>query len=126
MNMKSYANYSEKLNDLYDVKIDSVISIINREHYDNVMLQLPDGLKPIAKQLTDKIERKTKASVFIWLGSCFGFCDLPIRQAEQFFNELEKLENGGSRIRKKFAIIHFGHSVWPFGSVYDGMNIIEV
>ena len=42
-----------------------------------VCIQLPDGLKPKAKEIADEISSKTDAEVFIWMDSCFGACDVP-------------------------------------------------
>ena len=41
-------------------------------------VQLPDGLKPRANRIQEEIEGKTKANVIIWIGSCFGACDVPL------------------------------------------------
>ena len=43
-----------------------------------VCIQLPDGLKPKAREIQEYIEKNTSASVVIWLGSCWGGCDVPI------------------------------------------------
>lgn len=42
-----------------------------------MLIQLPDGLKPKAKEIKEYIESNTSAKVFIWMGSCFGSCDVP-------------------------------------------------
>ncbi len=48
-----------------------------------VCLQLPDGLKPKAKEIQDYLKQNTSAEIIIWAGSCFGSCDIP--------NGLEKI-----------------------------------
>lgn len=113
-------NYTNEIINVYNLKIKSLIAIIKKKDYAAILLQLPDGLKPAATYIADNIRRKTKAEVFIWLGSCYGFCDLPLRQAEQLFSEL------GKKNKIKSAVIHFGHSVWPFMGIVKGKNVIEI
>jgi diphthamide biosynthesis enzyme Dph1/Dph2-like protein len=60
-----------------------------------VCIQLPDGLKPKAKEIQDYIEKHSKAAVIIWAGSCYGACDCP---------DLEKLGVD--------LLIQWGHSEW--------------
>lgn len=80
----------------YDLELKRVVDKIKREKANLVCIQLPDGLKPKAKLIQDEIEKKTKAKVLIWAGSCFGACDIPL--------EIEKLGVD--------LLIQFGHSSW--------------
>jgi 2-(3-amino-3-carboxypropyl)histidine synthase len=89
----------------YNLEIEKVIGIIKREKAKRVLIQLPEGLKPQAIRLVNEIESKTKAQCLIWLGSCYGACDLP--------QGLEKL--------KIDLVIQFGHSSWP----YKNLKIIK-
>lgn len=82
------------MNDLYELEIGNIISKIKKEKARLVCIQLPDGLKPKAKQIQDKLEKETNAKIIIWTGSCFGACDLPIG--------LDKLGVD--------MLFHFGHS----------------
>ena len=77
-----------------DLQIDEVINKINKKGYRIVVIQLPDGLKPYATNICREIEAKTNATVFIWMGSNFGGCDIPIW--------LEKYNID--------ALFHFGHT----------------
>jgi len=61
----------------YDLELERVISIIKKKKAKLVCLQLPEGLKPLALQITNEIESKTKAKCLIWMNSCFGACDVP-------------------------------------------------
>ncbi len=83
----------------YDLELNRIISTIKEKNARKVCLQLPDGLKPKAKEITDAIVLQTDASVVIWAGSNFGACDLPL--------EVERLGVD--------LLVHFGHSEW----VYD-------
>ncbi len=61
----------------YDLELEKAVSEIKKQNAKTVLIQLPDGLKPKAKEIADIIESKTKAKVIIWLGSCYGACDTP-------------------------------------------------
>ena len=61
----------------YNLELEKSIKAINKQKAKLVCIQLPDGLKPKAKEIKEKIERQTNADVLIWLSSCFGGCDLP-------------------------------------------------
>jgi len=90
----------EELMQKYDLEIDRVIKTIKKEKAKLVLLQFPDGLKPIATNVAEILEKKTKAQILIWMGSCFGACDIP---------NVEHLKNP-----KIDLIIQFGHSEWKF------------
>ncbi len=61
----------------YDLEIDRIAKKIKEKNAKLVCLQLPDGLKQDATEIASEIEGKSKAKCLIWLGSCFGACDLP-------------------------------------------------
>lgn len=63
---------------MYDLEIDRVIEEISKNEYKSIMIHLPDGLKPKADEIVDKIESETDAECFIWFSSCFGNCDIPL------------------------------------------------
>jgi len=60
---------------MFNLDIDKAIKEI--KNGDRVCIQLPDGLKPEAGKIADRIEADTGAKVLIWAGSCFGACDIP-------------------------------------------------
>ena len=82
----------------YNLELEKVISVIKKEKAKIVCLQLPDGLKPKATDIAGFIETNTSAKCIIWLGSCFGACDLPI--------EIERIGID--------MLIQFGHAKWPY------------
>ena len=41
-------------------------------------IQLPDGLKQESHAMVDYLEKETGAQIMIWLGDCFGACDIPL------------------------------------------------
>ena len=80
----------------YELELEKVSEKIRQEKAKIVCIQLPDGLRPRAKELADKLEKETGAEIIIWQGSCFGACDLPIG--------LEKLGVD--------LLVQWGHSEW--------------
>jgi 2-(3-amino-3-carboxypropyl)histidine synthase len=81
----------------YDLELNKVINSVKKQRAKIVCLQLPDGLKPRALEIASEIEERSNAKCIIWLGSCFGACDVPL--------ELEKLNVD--------LLVQFGHSEWP-------------
>jgi len=88
----------QEINEIYDLEIDKIVKTINKEKINRVLLQFPEGLKPYSTTIADEIESKINIEIMIWMGSCFGACDVPL--------EVEKLGVD--------LIIQFGHSVWSF------------
>jgi len=82
----------------YDLELDKAVSEIKKQKAKKVCIQLPEGLKPKAQEIVDEIMKKTNATVLIWMGSCFGACDVP-----------EYIEKQGIDL-----LIQWGHSKWTF------------
>ena len=61
----------------YDLELEKTIKKIKQESAKLVCIQLPDGLKPMAKEIQTELEKNTKVDVLIWAGSCYGACDVP-------------------------------------------------
>ena len=62
----------------YTLETRKIIERIKKKEAKLVCLQFPDGLKQHATKIAGEIEKKTGAKCFIWLGSCFGACDMPL------------------------------------------------
>ncbi|MEK6869567.1 MAG: diphthamide synthesis protein, partial [Nanoarchaeota archaeon] len=62
----------------YDLELEKAVEEIKKKSAKLVCIQLPDGLKPKAREIQQYIEKNTDASVVIWLGSCWGGCDVPL------------------------------------------------
>ncbi|HZX45554.1 MAG TPA: diphthamide synthesis protein [Candidatus Nanoarchaeia archaeon] len=78
---------------MYDLELEKAVAEIKRTKAKKVCIQLPEGLKPKAKEIADKLEKETGADIFIWMGSCFGACDIP-------------------NIKGFDLLIQWGHSAW--------------
>lgn len=80
----------------YDLELDRVVKEIRDNDAKLVCLQLGDGLKPEANDIVREIEEKTGITPVIWLGSCFGACDLPLNLKRLNFD----------------MVIQWGHNVY--------------
>jgi len=81
---------------MYELEEQRIIEKIKEKNYKKVLLQLPEGLKPKAKELVPKIEKATGAVVLIWFGSNFGACDIPL----------------GTQAVGIDLVVSFGHNVY--------------
>jgi len=61
----------------YDLEMEKAINEIKKIKAKKVCIQLPDGLKQKAAEIAEFLENETGAQIFIWLGTCFGACDIP-------------------------------------------------
>lgn len=84
----------EELEQEYDFELERIIKEIKQQKPKIVLLQFPDGLKPYATTIANYLEESfPNVKFMIWLGSCFGACDVP-------------------NIKEADLIIQFGHSAW--------------
>ena len=91
----------EEINEIYDLELDKIIKNIQKQKAKRVLLQFPEGMNPYSTTIVEYLEglkELKNVQFFIWLGSCFGACDVPL--------EVEKLGVD--------LIIQFGHSDWKF------------
>lgn len=88
----------------YDLELDKATKEIKKTKAKTVLVQLPDGLKQFATEITRELQKNTKAKIFIWLGSCYGACDIPSANVD--------------------LLIQFGHSKWhkPYEKI-GGKNV---
>ncbi len=82
----------------YQFDLTKATESIIRQGAKLVCLQLPDGMKKYAGEIKDHIESHTPAKVIIYLGSCFGACDMPL--------DVEKLGVD--------MLIAWGHTSYPW------------
>jgi 2-(3-amino-3-carboxypropyl)histidine synthase len=80
----------------YDLELDAVEKKIKAEKARTVCIQVPDGLKPHAHEIVKELQKRTNAKIMMWLGSCWGACDIPL--------ELNRLGVD--------LLIQWGHSEW--------------
>ena len=87
-----------EINEIYDLEIDKIVSNIREKKAGKVLLQFPEGLKPYSTVISEEIEGRAGCECFIWLGDCFGGCDVPLGVSEIGVD----------------LIVQFGHSEWKF------------
>ncbi|UAL08040.1 MAG: diphthamide biosynthesis enzyme Dph2 [Candidatus Methanogranum gryphiswaldense] len=92
---------------MFDLEIGRIVDWVCGGGFSSVALQLPEGLKSKAIDISDIITRETGASVFILGYPCYGACDL--------FVDYRKYAE---------ALIHFGHS--PIPSMGEDPNVMYV
>lgn len=93
MQVKSFDEVAEK----YELEIGKVVGEIKKSRASRVLLQFPEGLKPYAQVICDEVSEKSGVDYLIWIGSCFGACDVPL--------EVDGMVD---------LIVQFGHSRWEF------------
>jgi 2-(3-amino-3-carboxypropyl)histidine synthase len=90
--MKSLSDLEEN----YDLELDRIIKEIKKSKARTVLLQFPDGFKPYATAIVDKLEKEIKKIKFlIWFETCFGACDTP------------KVDSKNIDL-----VVQFGHKEW--------------
>lgn len=62
---------------MYNLELEKAAKEIKSKKAKTVLIQLPEGLKQKAKEIVDFIHKKTNAKCFVWIGSCYGACDIP-------------------------------------------------
>jgi 2-(3-amino-3-carboxypropyl)histidine synthase len=83
---------------MYDIEEDRILLEIERRGAKRVLLQLPEGLKPLGFELAQLIERRTGAEVFLAGDPCYGACDLALSP---------------KRLVDAEILIHIGHAEIP-------------
>ena len=84
----------------YDLELERVCKSIRDAGFKRILIQLPDGLKPKADVVKTEIEKNTGVECLIWLGSCYGACDVPFQAQDVGVD----------------CIIQWGHSEWEYQS----------
>lgn len=91
--MKTYT--LSDFEEIYDINLKEIENKIKSSKARLVLLQFPDGLKIYSTAVLSYLKEKFPKAIFIiWLGSCFGACDIPSVKG------------------KVDLVIQFGHSAW--------------
>lgn len=91
---------------MFDFELDRIVAWIRDGGYSSVALQLPEGLKIRASEITDYLSERTGVDVTIIGCPCYGACDL---------YDYRGLAD---------ALVHFGHS--PIPSQGDDPNVLYI
>ena len=92
---------------LFDLQIDTIESWIRGRGFHSVALQLPEGLKIRATEISDRLSEDLGIDVFILGYPCYGACDL-------FTGYRDYAE----------ALVHFGHS--PIPNLPQDENVLYI
>ena len=77
-----------------NLELDKLLDAISKSKAKTVLVQLPDGLKPKAKEIQEKVKVNfSKVKLTFWSGSCYGACDVP-------------------NVKDFDLLVQFGHSEW--------------
>jgi diphthamide biosynthesis enzyme Dph1/Dph2-like protein len=77
-----------------DLELNKLFSAISESKAETVLIQLPDGLKPKAKEIQSAVKEKfPSVKLTFWAGSCYGSCDVP-------------------NVKEFDLLVQFGHSEW--------------
>ena len=91
---------------MFDFQLDNIVAWIRDGGYTSVALQLPEGLKIRATEISDYLTEKTGVETLIVGLPCYGACDLYDYRG------------------KTDALVHFGHS--PIPSQGDDPNVLYI
>jgi len=77
-----------------DLELNKLLEAIKISSPKTILIQLPDGLKPKAKEIQEEIKKNfSDVRLTFWAGSCYGACDTPNVNGFDLF-------------------VQFGHSEW--------------
>lgn len=93
--IKTCSPLASMVKPLYDLEVERVSDEIRERHARRILLQLPEGLRPRALQLARELEERADAEVLILGNSCYGACDIALKQLEAVEADL---------------LVHYGHS----------------
>ncbi|HYB83790.1 MAG TPA: diphthamide biosynthesis enzyme Dph2 [archaeon] len=94
---------------MYQVEEERIIQEIRRRGSKRVLLQMPEGLKPLGFQLVTLLEGQAGVEVFLSGDPCYGACDLALGPKSHVEADL---------------LIHIGHAQIP--GEFPGENVLFV
>jgi len=95
---------------MYDLEEARLVDEIKRRAPRRVLLQLPEGLKPHAARLAERLQNASGAEVFVSGDPCYGACDLALHQMKELHADL---------------LIHVGHAEIPNENARDDIVYVE-
>ncbi|MEF8847710.1 MAG: diphthamide biosynthesis enzyme Dph2 [Candidatus Thermoplasmatota archaeon] len=82
----------------YEINLKEVIDTINTKDYEEILIQIPEGLKTHTLKIIEEIEEKTRASCIASADPCYGACDIPQQEYNQIDVDL---------------VVQIGHTTMP-------------
>ena len=96
---------------MYRFEEDRIVDEIRRRGSKRILLQMPEGLKPIGFKLAKELEKETGAEVFISGDPCYGACDLALYPKKHVDADL---------------LVHLGHAEIPGEFPEENVVYVEV
>lgn len=95
---------------MYDLEEPRLLEEVKRRSPRRILVQFPEGLKPLSSQLIQKLETVSQSEVFVSGDPCYGACDLALLQMKQLQADL---------------LIHVGHAEIPSGPIRGDIIYVE-
>jgi 2-(3-amino-3-carboxypropyl)histidine synthase len=95
---------------MYDLEEARLVEEIKRRSPHRILLQLPEGLKPLAAKLAQKLQDTSGVEVLLSGDPCYGACDLALQQMKQLRADL---------------LIHVGHAEIPSENARENIIYVE-
>jgi len=95
---------------MYQLEEAKIIEEIKRRNAKRVLLQMPEGLKPIGFRLAKLLEKETGTEVFLSGDACYGACDLALGPKAHVEADL---------------LVHVGHAEIPGEFVEENVLYVE-
>ena len=95
---------------MYDLEEARLVEEIKRRSAHRVLLQLPEGLKPLAAGLAERLRHASGVEVFVSGDPCYGACDLALQQMKQI---------------RAGLLVHVGHAEMPGEAIHDDIVYVE-
>lgn len=83
---------------MFELKQEQILNEVRKRGAKRVLLQMPEGLKPLGFKLAKFVEKETGAEVFVSGDPCYGACDLAIYSRKRIEADL---------------LVHVGHAEIP-------------
>jgi len=83
---------------MFQLEKDRIVQEIRKRSPKRILLQMPEGLKPIGFELAQTLEKETRVEVFVSGDPCYGACDLALYPKKHVDADL---------------LIHVGHADIP-------------
>jgi 2-(3-amino-3-carboxypropyl)histidine synthase len=95
---------------VYQFEETRIIDEIRKRGLRRILLQMPEGLKPVGFGLAKRIEKDAEVEVFVSGDPCYGACDLALNSKRQVEADL---------------LIHLGHAEIPGEFSYENVLFVE-
>jgi len=95
---------------MYSLEEEKILDEIKRRGSKRILLQMPEGLKPIGFRVAKLLEDNAKVEVFVSGDPCYGACDLAIVPKQQIHADL---------------LIHIGHAEIPGEFMNEKVMYVE-